>query len=97
MFLILHFIKLDEIKREIPLPIYIYISFFLDALGVPVEMQLRIYALYQSVSGKVRSPNGVQDSVSSTIGEKQRSPLFYIDEVSHYIKMLVYADDIVLI
>ena len=64
----------------------------LEALGVPTDMQWGIYALYESVSGKVRSSNGLSEAVASTIGVKQGCPLsptlfgLYIDEVSHYIE-----------
>ena len=64
----------------------------LEALGVPIDMQWGIYALYESVSGKVRSSNGLSEAVASTIGVKQACPLsptlfgLYIDEVSHYIE-----------
>ena len=47
----------------------------LEALGVPINMQLGIYALYESVSGKVRSSKGLSEAVASTIGVKQGSPL----------------------
>ena len=63
----------------------------LEALGVPTNMQWGIYALYESVSGKVRSPKGLPEAVASTIGVKQGCPLsltifsIFIDEVSHYI------------
>ena len=64
----------------------------LEALGVPTDMQCGIYALYESVSGKVRSSNGLSEAVASTIRVKQGCPLLptlfglYIDEVSHYIE-----------
>ena len=64
----------------------------LEALGVPIDMQWGIYALYEFVSGKVRSPKGLSEAVASTIGVKQGCPLsptlfgLYIDEVSHYIE-----------
>ena len=64
----------------------------LEALGVPIDMQWGIYALYESVSGKVRSPKGLSEAVACTIGVKQGCPLsptlfgLYIDEVSQYIE-----------
>ena len=64
----------------------------LEALGVPTDMQWGIYALYESVSGKVRSSKGLSEAVASIIGVKQGFPLsptffgVYIDEVSHYIE-----------
>ena len=64
----------------------------LEALGVPTDMQWGIYALYESVSRKVRSSKGLSEAVASTIGVKQGCPLsptlfgLYIDEVSHYIE-----------
>ena len=64
----------------------------LEALGVLTDMQWGIYALYESMSGKVRSSKGLSKAVASTIGVKQRCPLsptlfgLYIDEVSHYIE-----------
>mgnify|MGYP002775687812 CR=1 FL=1 len=64
----------------------------LEALGVPMEMQRGIYALYESMSGKVQSLKGLLEAMASTIGVKQGCPrsrsLFglYIDEISHYIE-----------
>ena len=64
----------------------------LEALGVPTDMQWGIYALYESISGKVRSSKGLLEAVASTIRVKQGCPLsptlfgLYIDEVSHYIE-----------
>ena len=64
----------------------------LEALGVPIDMQWGIYALYESASGMVQSPNGLWEAVACTIGVKQQSPLspttfgLSIDEVSHYIE-----------
>ena len=64
----------------------------LEALGVPTDMQCGIYALYESVSGKVRSSKGLSEAVASTIRVKQACPLsptlfgLYIDEASHYIE-----------
>ena len=63
----------------------------LEALGVTIDMQWRTYALYESVPGKVHSPNGLSETVASTTGVKQGCQLsltlfdFYIDEISHYI------------
>ncbi|MCO5546778.1 hypothetical protein L7F22_000214 [Adiantum nelumboides] len=48
-------------------------------------------ALYRSVTGHVRTPEGISDLVHSTIGVKQGCPLsptlfrMYVDEVSDYI------------
>ena len=39
----------------------------LEALGVPVDMQWGIYALYESVSGKVQSSKGLSKAMASTI------------------------------
>ena len=64
----------------------------LEALGVPTDTQWGIYALYGSVSRKVRTSKGLSKAVASTIGVKQGCPLsptllsFYIDKVSHYIE-----------
>ena len=64
----------------------------LEALGFPIDMQWGIYALYESLSGKMQSPNGMPKAVSSKIGEKQGYPLtptlfgLNIDQESHYIK-----------
>ena len=64
----------------------------LEALGVPTDMQWGIYALYESVSGKLRAPSGLSKEVASAIRVKQGCPLsptllgLYIDEVSHYIE-----------
>ena len=63
----------------------------LEALGVTIDMQWRTYALYESVSGKVCSPNGLSETIASTIGVKQGCKLslalfeLYIDAISHYI------------
>lgn len=60
-------------------------------LGVPKEIIWGIMALYGSVIGHVRTPEGISDTVHSTIGVKQGCPLsptlfgMYIDEVSDYI------------
>ena len=43
----------------------------LEALGVPVDMQWGIYALYESVSEKLWSPNGLSKGVAYRIGVKQ--------------------------
>ena len=40
----------------------------LEALGVLVDMKWRIYALYESMSGKVWSPSVLSEVVTSTIG-----------------------------
>ena len=39
----------------------------LEALGVPTDMQWGIYALYESVSGKVQSSKGLSKAMASTI------------------------------
>ena len=63
-----------------------------EALGIPVDMQWGINALYESVSGKMQSPKGLLEAVATTLGAKQRcplsSPLFslYMDKVTHYIE-----------
>ena len=56
-------------------------------------MQWRIYALYESASGMVQSPNGLWEAVACTIGVKERRPPllptvsgFCKDEVSLYIE-----------
>ena len=55
-------------------------------------MQWRIYALYESASGMVQSPNGLSEAVACTVGVKQRCPLsptifsLSIDGVPHYIE-----------
>ena len=60
----------------------------LAALGVPTDMQWGIYALYESVLGKVQSSKGLSEAVANTIKVKQGCPLsptlfgLYIDEVS---------------
>ena len=43
----------------------------LEASRVPIDMQSGSYALYESMSGKVQSPNGLVKAVPSTIGVKQ--------------------------
>ena len=63
-----------------------------ETLGVPTDMLWGIYALYESVSGKVRSSKGLSEAMAGTIGVKQGYPLsptlfgLYIDEVSHCIE-----------
>ena len=63
----------------------------LQQLGVPIELIWGIMALYSSVTGYVRTPEGISDIVHSTIGVKQGCPLsptlfgMYVDEVSDYI------------
>ena len=60
-------------------------------MRVPTEIIWGIMALYSSVTGQVRTPEGISDIVHSTIGVKQGCPLsptlfgMYIDEVSDYI------------
>lgn len=44
-------------------------------LGVPKEIIWGIMALYGSVIGHVRTPEGISDTVHSTIGVKQGCPL----------------------
>ncbi|MCO5569536.1 hypothetical protein L7F22_023250 [Adiantum nelumboides] len=50
-----------------------------------------IYALYDRVSGRVRCPGELSDSITSTTGVKQGCPLsptlfgLYIDEIADYI------------
>ncbi|MCO5601415.1 hypothetical protein L7F22_055536 [Adiantum nelumboides] len=74
-------------------------------------MMWAIYALYERVTGRVRCPGGLSDSLVSTIGVKQGCPLsptlfgLYIDEIVDFIQrsggdavhILLYEDDIVLI
>lgn len=66
----------------------------LQDLGVPEEMRWGIYALYEFVTGRVRAPEGLSDTVTSTIGVKQGCPLsptlfgLYIDEISDYLDRL---------
>ena len=63
----------------------------LQELRVPTEIIWGIMALYGSVTGQVRTPEGISDIVHSTIGVKQGCPLsptlfgMYVDEVSDYI------------
>ena len=54
----------------------------LEAIGVPIDMQWGIYALYESVSGKGRSPKGLSEAVATTIGVKQGCPLSPTSSVS---------------
>ena len=64
----------------------------LQALGIPMEIQWGTYALYESVSGRVQTPNGLSESTRSTVGVIQGCPLspilfgLYIDEISEYIE-----------
>ncbi|MCO5609097.1 hypothetical protein L7F22_063319 [Adiantum nelumboides] len=64
----------------------------LISLGIPQDMIWAIYALYERVSGKVRCPGGLSDSITSTIGVTQGCPLsptlfgLYIDEMEDYIR-----------
>ena len=63
----------------------------LQEMGVPSVLTWGIMALYASVMGCVRTPEGISDIVHSTIGVKQGCPLsptlfgMYVDEVSEYI------------
>ncbi|MCO5582230.1 hypothetical protein L7F22_036122 [Adiantum nelumboides] len=63
----------------------------LAALGIGEEMTWGIYALYEHVSGRVRCPGGLSDTLVSTIGVKQGCPLsptlfgLYIDEIVDFI------------
>ena len=63
----------------------------LQRLGVPVELIWGIQALYKSVTGQVRTPEGLSDLIQSTIGVKQGCPLsptlfgIYVDEIADYI------------
>ena len=60
----------------------------IEALGVPTDMQQGFYALYESMSGKMRSSKGLSKAVASTIEVKQGCTLsptrfsLYIDKVS---------------
>ena len=61
---------------------------FPKSLGHYLTLNSWIYALYESVSRKLWSPNGLSEAVASTIGVKQGCPIsptlisLYIDEVS---------------
>ncbi|MCO5562498.1 hypothetical protein L7F22_016125 [Adiantum nelumboides] len=63
----------------------------LAALGIGEEMTWGIYTLYEHVSGRVRCPGGLSDTLVSTIGVKQGCPLsptlfgLYIDEIVDFI------------
>ena len=63
----------------------------LQSLGVPTEMIWAIYALYETVTGRVGCPGGISETIASTIGLKQGCPLsptlfgLYIDEIFDYI------------
>ncbi|MCO5596305.1 hypothetical protein L7F22_050366 [Adiantum nelumboides] len=63
----------------------------LQEMGVTTVLTWGIMALYRSVTGHVRTPEGISDLVLSTIGVKQGCPLsptlfgMYVDEVSDYI------------
>ena len=64
----------------------------LQRLGVPIELIWGTVALYKTVTGRVRTPQGMSDTIHSTIGVKQGCPLsptlfgMYVDEVSDYIE-----------
>ena len=64
---------------------------WLEACGVPVEMQCEINAFYESMSRKLRLPNSLLEVVASTIGVIEGCPLspnlinLYIDDMSHYV------------
>ena len=47
---------------------------WLETLGVPIDMQWGIYALYESVSGKVWSPKGLSEAV--TLSSDNEKPLW---------------------
>ncbi|MCO5606114.1 hypothetical protein L7F22_060301 [Adiantum nelumboides] len=63
----------------------------LQDIGVPEAIRWGIYALYESVTGRVRAPGGLSDAIESTIGVKQGCPLspilfgIYIDELLEYV------------
>ncbi|MCO5581172.1 hypothetical protein L7F22_035050 [Adiantum nelumboides] len=63
----------------------------LQDIGVPDAIRWGIYALYESVTERVRAPGGLSDAIESTIGVKQGCPLsptlfgIYIDELSEYV------------
>ncbi|MCO5589452.1 hypothetical protein L7F22_043419 [Adiantum nelumboides] len=60
-------------------------------IGVPEAIRWGIYALYESVTGRVRAAGGLSNAIESTIGVKQGCPLsptlfgIYIDELSKYV------------
>ena len=64
----------------------------LEASWCPYRYAMGIYALYESLSGKVWSPNGLSKAVACTTGGKQGCPLsptlfgLYIADVSQYIE-----------
>ena len=64
----------------------------LQEMGVPIDLVWGIMALFKSVMGHVRTPEGASDFVHSTIGVKQGCPLsptlfgLYIDEAAEYIE-----------
>ena len=64
----------------------------LQEMGVPTKLIWGIMALYRSVVGHVRTPEGLSTLVHSTIGVKQGCPLsptlfgLYVDEISDYIE-----------
>ena len=64
----------------------------LQDMRVPIELIWGIMALYRSVVGHVRTPEGLSTLVHSTIGVKQGCPLsptlfgMYVDEVFDYIE-----------
>ncbi|MCO5554617.1 hypothetical protein L7F22_008149 [Adiantum nelumboides] len=70
----------------------------LQEIEVPTVLTWGIMALYRSVMGHVRTPEGISDLVHSTIGVKQGCPLFptllglYVDEVSDYIDRVPETD-----
>ncbi|MCO5594811.1 hypothetical protein L7F22_048845 [Adiantum nelumboides] len=59
----------------------------LQDIGVPEAIQWGTYAMYESVTGRVRAPGGLSDAIESTVGVKQGCPLtptlfrIYIDEL----------------
>ena len=55
---------------------------WLEALGVPTDMQWGIYALYECVLGKVRSSKGLLEAVASIIGVKQGGHYHPLSSVS---------------
>ena len=54
----------------------------LEALRHPIDMQLTNYALYESVLGKMQSPNGLSHTMASTIRVKQECTLSPLPLVS---------------